>query len=99
MDIIGGKWKGLILYRLDEGTKRFNELNRMLCKITPRTLTKQLRELEADGLIRRKVYPQVPPKVEYDLTERGRTLIPALEALTQWGLTHLELTLPKAPVT
>ncbi|KAB7616212.1 helix-turn-helix transcriptional regulator [Amylibacter sp. SFDW26] len=89
LDLIGGKWKGVILFRLYEGTKRFNELSRLICTISPRTLTKQLRELEADGLISRTVYPVVPPKVEYNLTERGQTLQPVLLALMEWGQTNI----------
>jgi DNA-binding HxlR family transcriptional regulator len=85
LDIIGGKWKSVILFRLSEQTRRYSELSRLLCKVSPRTLTKQLRELEADGLIRRTVYPQVPPKVEYDLTEKGKTLQPVLAAISEWG--------------
>ncbi len=88
LDLIGGKWKGVILFRLSERTYRFNQLGRIICKITARTLTKQLRELERDGLIRRTVYAQVPPKVEYDLTEKGKTLKPVLIALKQWGATY-----------
>jgi len=94
LDIMGGKWKGIILFRLGEGTKRFNELSRLLCKITPRTLTKQLRELEADGLIHRKVYAEVPPKVEYRLTEMGQSLIPVLSALKEWGEVNIIANLP-----
>lgn len=85
LDLIGGKWKSVILFRLGEQTRRYNELSRLLCKVSPRTLTKQLRELEADGLVRRTVYPQVPPKVEYDLTEKGKSLQPVLLALKNWG--------------
>jgi DNA-binding HxlR family transcriptional regulator len=85
LDLIGGKWKGVVLFRLLEGTKRFGELHRLLCKITQRTLTQSLRELEADGLVHRKVFPQVPPRVEYSLTPRGRTLEPVLLALMTWG--------------
>jgi len=88
LDLIGGKWKGVILFRLSERTYRFNQLGRVICKISARTLTKQLRELERDGLIRRTVYAQVPPKVEYDLTEKGKTLKPVLIALKQWGSTY-----------
>jgi len=88
LDLIGGKWKGVILFRLSEKTHRFNQLGRIICKITARTLTKQLRELERDGLIRRTVYAQVPPKVEYDLTEKGKSLEPVLIALKQWGEAH-----------
>jgi DNA-binding HxlR family transcriptional regulator len=85
LDLIGGKWKSVILFRLGEQTRRYNELSRLLCKVSPRTLTKQLRELQADGLIRRTVYPQVPPKVEYDLTEKGKSLQPVLAAISAWG--------------
>src|SRR5437660_3177283 len=76
MDVIGGKWKGLVLYHLLSGTKRFNELNRLIPSASIRMLTLQLRELEEDGVINRKVYPQVPPKVEYSLTDFGKELEP-----------------------
>lgn len=88
LDLIGGKWKGVILYRLHESTRRFNELNRLLPKITPRVLTRQLRELEADGFVHRTVYAEVPPRVEYRLTERGESLVPILLALMDWGRRH-----------
>lgn len=84
-DVIGGKWKAVILFRLSLATMRFGELRRVMCKVTPRMLTNQLRELEGDGLVHRKVYAQVPPKVEYSLTDLGRTLIPALTALKEWS--------------
>lgn len=89
LDLIGGKWKGVILFRLGERTHRFNELGRLLCKVSPRSLTKQLRELERDGLVSRTVYPEVPPRVEYALTDKGRTLLPAIDALKAWGEGHL----------
>lgn len=85
LDSIGGKWKVLILYYLNEETRRFNELQRLLAGITQRMLTLQLRELENDGIVHREVYPQVPPKVEYSLTEFGRTLMPVIEAMHRWG--------------
>lgn len=85
LDIIGGKWKVLILYYLNGETRRFNELQRLLASITQRMLTLQLRELENDGIVHREVYPQVPPKVEYSLTEFGRTLMPVIEAMHRWG--------------
>jgi len=85
LDVIGGKWKVVILFRLFEGTRRFNELRRLHPNITQRMLTNQLRELERDGLVHREVYPQVPPKVEYSLTSAGRTLKPVLSALKLWG--------------
>ena len=83
--IIGGLWKVLILRELLGGTKRFNELHRALAGVTHRTLTQQLRELEAHRVIRRKVYRQVPPKVEYSLTPLGESLKPVLDAMHQWG--------------
>jgi len=85
LDLIGGKWKSVLLFRLSEGTKRYNELGRLLPRITPRMLTKQLRDLERDGLVNRTIYPEVPPRVEYSLTESGRTLQPVLKALKAWG--------------
>lgn len=89
LELIGGKWKGLALYHLSGGTKRFNELKRLAGSVTQRTLTKQLRELEADGLVRRTVYPVVPPKVEYTLTAKGEALVPVLVALRDWGTEHV----------
>ena len=85
LDELGGKWKPLILYILTDGKLRFNEINKLLPSITQRMLTKQLRELEKDGLINRKVYAEVPPKVEYSLTEKGDSVIPILESLCDWG--------------
>ena len=86
--LIDGKWKGVILYHLLEGTLRFNEIRRRLTSVTQRMLTNQLREMEADGLITRTVYAQVPPKVEYSLTARGRSLEPVIRALKTWGDLH-----------
>ena len=88
LEQIGGKWKGLALFHLADGKKRFNELKRLAGSVTQRTLTKQLRELEADGLVSRTVYPVVPPKVEYALTEKGVALVPVLTALREWGLRY-----------
>jgi DNA-binding HxlR family transcriptional regulator len=87
--LIDGKWKGVILYHLMDGTLRFNELRRRLPSVTQRMLTNQLRELEADGLVERRIYPQVPPKVEYSLSALGRTLAPVIAALKAWGDEHL----------
>jgi len=92
LEIIGGKWKGVILYHLLSETMRFNQLRRLMPEVTQRMLTRQLRELEADNLISRKVYPEVPPKVEYSITEYGKTLSPVIYALQVWGLQHLEKT-------
>ena len=85
LKVIGGKWKTLILWYLEDGTKRFNELKRELPLITQKMLTQQLRELEADGVVHRKVYAQVPPKVEYSLTEQGKSLKPVLATMCDWG--------------
>ena len=89
LELIGGKWKGVILYHLLSETIRFNKLRQLMPGITQRMLTKQLRELEADKLISRKVYPEVPPKVEYSMTEYGNTLAPVINALHEWGSRHL----------
>ena len=88
LEVIGGKWKGLALYHLADGPHRFSALKRLCGSVTQRTLTKQLRELEADGLLTRTVYPVVPPKVEYALTAKGEALIPILRALREWGAAH-----------
>jgi DNA-binding HxlR family transcriptional regulator len=88
LDIIGGKWKGVLLYHLIEGTKRFNEFRKLCPNITHRMLTLQLRELERDGIIHRKVYQQVPPKVEYSLTDLGMTLVPIIRMMKEWGDRH-----------
>ena len=89
--LIDGKWKCVILYHLLGGTLRFNQLRRLVPCATQRVLTAQLRELEADGLVTRIVYAEVPPKVEYLLSERGRSLEPVLRALGAWGEDHMEL--------
>jgi DNA-binding HxlR family transcriptional regulator len=86
--VIGGRWKVLILQQLFDGVKRFNELHRALSGITHKTLTQQLRELEADGVIARKVFAQIPPKVEYSLTLLGKTLKPVLTAMHKWAERH-----------
>ena len=91
LSLISGKWKMSILYLLSrEDSIRFNELSRRLGAITCKTLSAQLKELEANGLILRKEYPQIPPKVEYSLSEDGKTLIPILDAMCQWGYEHKE---------
>lgn len=85
MHRIGGKWKVVIIGHLFTGTKRFGELKRLLEGVSQKMLTQQLKELENDGLIHREVYAEVPPKVEYSLTEFGKTLGPILELLCEWG--------------
>ena len=88
LQFIDGKWKGVILYHLLQGTLRFNAIRKRLPNITQRMLTTQLRELERDGFVLRTVYPEVPPKVEYSLTARGRTLEPVIMTLKRWGDEH-----------
>lgn len=90
VDLIGHKWKVLILRNLmNNGIQRFNELNKGIEGISQKMLTQQLRQMETDGLIRRKIYPEVPPKVEYSLTELGQTLKPVLDAMSHWGMEHI----------
>lgn len=90
LSVVGGIWKPLILFHLLEGTKRFMELTRLVPNATQSMLTNQLRELEADGVIVRHVYPEVPPKVEYRLSDFGMTLVPVLLVMRDWGSTHRE---------
>lgn len=85
--VIGGRWKVLIVHFLSDGKKRFGELTRLLGSISARTLSKQLRELEADGVIDRKDFGEIPPKVEYSLTPLGKSLAPVLRAMEAWGET------------
>ena len=90
IDVVGGKWKPLVMYMLGDDTMRFSELlDNVRPRITQRMLTKQLRQLEEDGLVNRKVYAQVPPKVEYSLTDMGKSLMPILDQLCNWGEDHL----------
>jgi DNA-binding HxlR family transcriptional regulator len=90
VDVIAGKWKIVILRYLLDGTMRFNELHRRLPGVTQQMLTKQLRELEADGIITRTVYPVVPPRVEYAMTDLGRSLRPILMQMLDWGQMYIE---------
>lgn len=90
LDVIGGRWKGVLLYHLIDGPKRNGELRRRVRGVVPRVLAQQLRELEAAGVISRTVYPEVPPKVEYALTPFGRGLEPVLLDLRDWGETYLD---------
>ena len=89
LDIIGGKWKAILILHIFAGPKRFNELARLLPGLTPRMLTTQLRELEADGIISRKVFAEIPPKVEYSTTPFGLTLEPVLRELAHWSEQHV----------
>lgn len=89
LSMIGGKWRLVILYWLaEQETTRFNELRRRIGRITEKTLSTQLKEMERDGLVIRKEYPQIPPKVEYSLSEKGRSLYPLMEAMCAWGENH-----------
>lgn len=89
LSLINGKYKMTILYTLMEfGTVRFNEMRRYIATVSDKTLSIALKELESDGLIYREVYPQIPPKVEYSLTETGKSLIPILDAMCEWGDSH-----------
>lgn len=86
MDLVGGKWKAVILYHLKDGSKRYSELRKEMPSITEMTLSLQLKQLEKDGLVSRKVYGQKPPiKVMYSLTDFGQSFVPVLEAITAWG--------------
>jgi len=89
LELIGGKYKALILWHLSEGKLRYSQLRDCLTGITPKMLTQQLRDLEAQHLIHREVYPIVPPKVEYSLTELGKSLMPVLVAMRDWGSDYL----------
>ncbi len=88
--VVGGKWKASILWHLSHQTMRFSDLQRQYSGTTRKMLTQQLRELEADGLVHREVYPQVPPKVEYSLTDKGKTIIPTLNLMCSWGRDYLK---------
>lgn len=87
--VVGGKWKASILWHLARQTMRFSDLQRQFADTTRKMLTQQLRELEADGLVHREVYPQVPPKVEYSLTDKGRSIFPILQQMCDWGKHYL----------
>lgn len=90
LDVLAGKWKILILWYLRAETKRFNELQKLLPRTTQKMLIQKLRELEQDGIVHREVYPVVPPKVEYSLTEYGKSLKPIIKSLYLWGEIHKE---------
>ena len=89
LELIGGKYKALILWHLSEKKLRFSELRKVITTATPKMLTQQLRELEANALIHREVFPVIPPKVEYSLTETGKSLMPILVAMRDWGAGYL----------
>jgi len=88
LEVIGGKWKPIILHYLNEAPRRTGELSRLMPHASSKMLTQQLRELENDGVVKRRVYTQVPPKVEYSLTERGRSLRPIIRAMSAWAVAN-----------
>ncbi len=90
--VVGGKWKPIILWQMDRGTLRFGQLKRVITGITQKMLTQQLRELEEDGIIWRKVYPEVPPRVEYGITDYGKSLRALLDEMARWGFNHAQKT-------
>ena len=89
LDLIGGKYKALILWHLSQNTLRFSELSKCISSATPKMLTQQLRELESNSLVHRQVYPVIPPRVEYSLTDLGKSLMPVLVAMRNWGAEYL----------
>lgn len=90
LSVIGGKWKGLIWWRLSRGLTRSAALQRSIPQVSRKMLTQQLRELERDGIVSRRIYPEVPPRVEYALTDYGKSLAPVFETLYAWGDAHLQ---------
>jgi DNA-binding HxlR family transcriptional regulator len=89
LDIIGAKWTALLIYDLAGGTRRFRELEQLSAGISTRTLAERLRALERDGIVRRRSYPESPPRVEYALTDKGRALLPVIDAMTEFGRSWL----------
>jgi DNA-binding HxlR family transcriptional regulator len=98
LNVIGGKWNVIVLYWLATGTRRFSDLQRLMPAVTHKVLTASLRQLEHDGLVLRAVYPEVPPRVEYMLSEHGRSVVPVVEAIRLWGHEHLRVTSAGVPV-
>jgi len=85
VEFIRGKWKAVILCHIDDGPKRFLELQRMTCNISQKVLNEQLKELEDCGLVKKTIFPEVPPRVEYELTEKGQDILPALRIVEKWA--------------
>jgi len=90
MEVIGGKWKTVIIYLIANGINRFGQLQRNCEGISKQMLTNQLRELEKDGIISRKIFAEIPPRVEYSVTKKGETLYPVLESLKNWGMNEAD---------
>lgn len=99
MDIVGGTWKGVILFRLTDGPARFDTLHRAICRITARSLTQALSEHEADSMVTRTIYPEIPPRVDYALTARAEALLPVLGALMDWSRSHFYASDPRVAGT
>lgn len=91
MDIVGGKYKAIIIFQLMDGKLRYNEIQKRIPQATPKMLSQQLKELESDGIINRVLYPVVPPKTEYSLTELGETIVPVVRSLCKWGEEYFRL--------
>lgn len=91
LSMIGGKWKPMILYNIHIGTQRFGAMQRAIPSVTKQMLTQHLRELEVDGLITREIFAEMPPRVEYSLSERGRSILPVIAAMQEWGLKDRDL--------
>lgn len=94
MEIIGGKWKIQVIWNLRQGTLRYNELKKLLPNVTHKMLAHSLKELEKDGMVKRKVYPVIPPRVEYSLTPKGLELVPITEIIAKWGMNYFVKTEP-----
>jgi DNA-binding HxlR family transcriptional regulator len=90
MEVIGGKWKILVMYLISNNINRFGKMSMMLKGISKQMLTSQLRELEQDGIIERKIYAEIPPRVEYFLTAKGKSLLPIIAMMKEWGLTYIQ---------
>jgi len=88
LEMIGGRWKIPLIFHLVDGPRRFSELARALARVSQKMLTQQLREMERNGLVERRVYAQVPPRVEYELTALGKSLKPVVDAMCEWGEAH-----------
>jgi DNA-binding HxlR family transcriptional regulator len=95
LNVVGGKWKPLILYFLKDGTQRYSDLRGRISEPSEKVLVQQLRELERDGVLERVIYPEVPPRVEYCFSEYGWTLVPMLREMAEWGENHRKRELPK----
>ncbi len=99
LKVIGGKWKPVILWYLKDSTKRFNQLSKEITGITQKMLIQELREMENDGIVQRKVLPVIPPHVEYSITKYGKSLEPILHSMAEWGENHHKFIKPKKKIS